>query len=165
IRNNAVTEWYILRLDAGRELYDKIKLPDEVSTLNLKCVVNEMEGLLCLSHYTVETHELRMWTLKNKDYDCDENKWVEISFNININTEDTIGNYASVQPLEILTSAKMKLVVVHYSDIRYDTFRANSIHMCTYYYYDIEIEQLELIHGPTSSHVPSHWHVNSFADC
>ncbi|KAI3848016.1 hypothetical protein MKX03_001128 [Papaver bracteatum] len=156
VKPHGTDEYYILRLDATREAYVKIKLPDEVSTLKLQCVLNETEGLLCLSHYTTMTHELRVWTLK--EYHCDE--WGEIRFSFS--TEDTIrkSNVSSIRPLTILTVPKMKLI---FAADYYDEREIFYVPMCSYYSYDIELKQLELIHGP--SYFPLHWHANTFANC
>ncbi|XP_026458563.1 putative F-box protein At1g47790 [Papaver somniferum] len=81
---------YIIGLDIVREFFFKIKLPEEISASTLESSnLNEMDGLLCLSHYFIHTRELKIWTLKKEDHE-DGSEWLE-SYKVDMKNSMKIG--------------------------------------------------------------------------
>ncbi|KAI3925597.1 hypothetical protein MKW98_001451, partial [Papaver atlanticum] len=155
IQNSSVKP-YILGLDTCREFFYKIELPNMVSrSVHYRKHLNEMGGLLCES-LRFGSHELKIWTLKKKDHeDGDRDEWLPQRFKVNIQQcmgDDVFIRGIKFWPLAILTVPKVKFIIVREDGYSY-----------TYFSYDLELKELEFIHGPTYWHV--HWHVNSIANC
>ncbi|KAI3851208.1 hypothetical protein MKX03_012266, partial [Papaver bracteatum] len=154
---------YLLGLNISREFFYRIKLPVPHISVGLF----EMGGVLCSSYYECQTNGLKIWSLKKRThgYDEDDHGWV-LKYNIDLNgSMETLHASAlhqithyGLHLFAVLTDPTLKFIFANVN-----VNKKGNIYRWSYYSYDMELKQLETIHGLMKTQI--RWHVHSIGYC